>query len=239
LHGQAGLAFRAGDYLEALEPLDECIAISQEIGQTEFLGNHYASQSLVYYALGDYDRADACVDLALQTYDSIAKYSHIADALCDKTRICVKAGRLECAVGLLLKALANYQPTEERHFLSLPLAAGNIFIAAHRQADAAVMFYALQHHIRQKGIVLSLCDQTELEEGLSQVASLPPDVLARAKARGEALSPEELADHALKALRDLQQELDGESFEEVSADRPPEDKTEEAAKHDAGRDAHA
>jgi len=212
LHGQATAAYRAGDYHEALGPLGECIAISTEIGQFDFLGNHYLLQSLIYYALGDYDRADSCADLAAQTYCGIDNRMRLADSLCNKARISLKAGCVRDAVGWLLKALAKRGPVEVKHPVSILHTAGRIFSASRKQTDGAVMFYALQHHAKQVGIVLPMCYQTELEEGINDLASLAPEVRAEAKARGEALSPEELADYALKALEELKAELDIEEL---------------------------
>jgi len=208
LHGQALVAGITGEYDEALQLLEECIAISQEIGQTEFLGKHYENQAGVYYALHDYDRAESSAKRALAAFREIGNKQCIAHALCELAYIRTRNGSVSDAASLLVEALKTAKPLEGTYEISMLHTASRILSAADRGGSSAVMLYGMRHRIAVSGSILSPDGTEELEEGLGNLAALLPSVeLARLITRAEAMSLEELAEYALKALEEVRAEL--------------------------------
>jgi len=226
---------------EAEELVLESEKISRLHGASKNLAYGYYLRAEIYLLQDDEKKCAAYLNKCMELCDQTGFADVLASALRTQAKHQAYCGSAHAAFEAVRRSLEVIQDIGDYLAAVRSLAvAGALMIKFGATERGGEILCQMRDFMNHCGISLSPSEELFIQTCLANGdSSSVMDISFCKQKQVEKKSIEQRIDYALKAIHNLQLELDGELSESAPADHPPVDAVAEAAQHDAGRDAHA
>ncbi len=193
------VARHLGDYEQAGALFDESLVLSRELGDKLSIAATLCTLGLVVHRQGDDDRAAALLRESLALSREQGDKLNYAAALCNLGFVTARQGDIEQAAALHNESLDLFRELGNTPGIADCLLGRAIVAMAKGQPESVACLLGAAEAVCRGRASLPPSDQAEHDRAIEAVrALLSDDAFAAAWARGQAMSPEEAIEEALR-----------------------------------------